>query len=115
AACGLVVPMMAGRGLGHTGGTLDKLEAIEGFNVRISKERFTEALKTIGCAIIGQSETIVPADRKLYALRDVTATVESLPLICGSILSKKLAEGTEVLVLDVKVGSGAFMKSKAQA
>lgn len=115
AACGLVVPMMAGRGLGHTGGTLDKLESIHGYNVRISKEKLTEALRTIGCAIIGQSETIAPADRKLYALRDVTATVESLPLICGSILSKKLAEGTDVLVLDVKVGSGAFMKSKVQA
>lgn len=115
AACGLVVPMMAGRGLGHTGGTLDKLEAISGFNVNISKEKFTEALRTIGCAIIGQSEKIAPADRKLYALRDVTATVESLPLICGSILSKKLAEGTDVLVLDVKVGSGAFMKTKKEA
>lgn len=115
AACGLVVPMMAGRGLGHTGGTLDKLESISGFNVRLSREKFTEALKKVGCAIIGQSETICPADRKLYALRDVTATVECIPLICGSILSKKLAEGTEVLILDVKVGSGAFMRSKDQA
>ncbi len=115
AACGLVVPMMAGRGLGHTGGTLDKLESIPGFSVKISEDKFREALRTIGCAIIGQSETIAPADRKLYALRDVTATVESLPLICGSILSKKLAEGSDILVLDVKVGSGAFMKSKDQA
>jgi pyrimidine-nucleoside phosphorylase len=115
AACGLIVPMMAGRGLGHTGGTLDKLESIPGFSVKLSADKFREALKTIGCAIIGQSETMAPADRKLYALRDVTATVESLPLICGSILSKKLAEGTDVLVLDVKVGSGAFMKSKDQA
>jgi pyrimidine-nucleoside phosphorylase len=115
AACGLVVPMMAGRGLSHTGGTLDKLEAIPGFNVNLSSDRFRTALKTIGCAIIGQSEKIAPADRKLYALRDVTATVESLPLICGSILSKKLAEGTDTLILDVKVGSGAFMKSKDQA
>jgi pyrimidine-nucleoside phosphorylase/thymidine phosphorylase len=115
AACGLVVPMMAGRGLGHTGGTLDKLEAIPGFDVRIPKEKFREALRTNGCAIIGQSEKVAPADRKLYALRDVTGTVESLPLICGSILSKKLAEGTEALILDVKVGSGAFMKSRDQA
>jgi pyrimidine-nucleoside phosphorylase len=115
AACGLVVPMMAGRGLGHTGGTLDKLESIPGFSVKLPAEKFREALKTIGCAIIGQSETMAPADRKLYALRDVTATIESLPLICGSILSKKLAEGTDALILDVKVGSGAFMKSKDQA
>jgi pyrimidine-nucleoside phosphorylase len=115
AACGLVVPMMAGRGLGFTGGTLDKLESIQGFDVRLSKEKFREAMRKIGCAIIGQSENVAPADRKLYALRDVTATIESLPLICGSILSKKLAEGAEVLILDVKVGSGAFMKSKDQA
>ncbi len=115
AACGVVVPMMAGRGLGHTGGTLDKLESIPGFSVKLPPEKFRAALKSVGCAIIGQTEMTAPADRKLYALRDVTGTIESLPLICGSILSKKLAEGAEALVLDVKVGSGAFMKSKDQA
>jgi pyrimidine-nucleoside phosphorylase len=115
ASCGLIVPMMAGRGLGHTGGTLDKLESISGFNVKLSQAQFKEILKTVGCAIIGQSETICPADRKLYALRDVTATIECTPLIVGSILSKKVAEGAEALVLDVKVGNGAFMRSKDQA
>jgi len=115
AACGLVVPMMAGRGLGFTGGTLDKLESISGFDVRLSREKFAECLKRVGCAIIGQSETICPADRKLYALRDVTGTIECVPLICGSILSKKLAEGAQVLILDVKVGSGAFMRKKDEA
>jgi pyrimidine-nucleoside phosphorylase len=115
AACGMAVPMMAGRGLGHTGGTLDKLEAIRGFKTKLPKEAFIKAIETIGCAIIGQSETIAPADRKFYALRDVTATVECVPLIVGSILSKKLAEGTDHLILDVKVGNGAFMASKDQA
>ena len=115
AAAGLVVPMISGRGLGHTGGTLDKLEAIPGFNVRLSLADFRRALAEVGCALIGQTEEIAPADRKLYALRDVTATVESIPLITASILSKKLAEGIDALVLDVKVGSGAFMKSLAEA
>jgi pyrimidine-nucleoside phosphorylase len=115
AACGLVVPMMAGRGLGHSGGTLDKLESIEGFRVHLDKTEYSRILKKVGCAIIGQTEHIAPADKKLYALRDVTGTVPCVPLICGSILSKKLAEGTEALLLDVKVGSGAFMKTLPEA
>jgi len=115
AACGLKVPMMSGRGLGHSGGTLDKLESIAGFNVNLSREKFEEILGKVGCAMTGQTEKIAPADRKLYALRDVTGTVECIPLIVASILSKKLAEGTNALVLDVKVGSGAFMKTREQA
>ncbi|MBU6376421.1 MAG: thymidine phosphorylase [Bdellovibrionales bacterium] len=115
AACGLIVPMMAGRGLGHSGGTLDKLESIEGFQVQISKQDYIRILKNAGCAIIGQTASIVPADKKLYSLRDVTGTVPCVPLICGSILSKKLAEGTNALLLDVKVGSGAFMKTLSEA
>jgi len=103
------------RGLGHAGGTLDKLEAIPGFEIRIDEERFRELIASVGCALIGQSDGIAPADRKLYALRDVTATIDSLPLITGSILSKKLAEGISGLVLDVKFGSGAFMKTVEEA
>lgn len=109
ASCGVAVPMISGRGLGHTGGTLDKLEAIPGFRTALSPEETVKQIETIGCAMIGQSEAIAPADRKLYALRDATATVESVPLIAASIMSKKLAEGIQGLVLDVKRGSGAFL------
>src|SRR6201987_4314339 len=115
AAAGIAVPMISGRGLGHRGGTLDKLEAIPGFNVNLPVAEFRRVLETCGCAMIGQTAEIAPADRKLYALRDVTGTVESPYLICASIMSKKLAEGIESLVLDVKTGSGAFMKKKQDA
>jgi pyrimidine-nucleoside phosphorylase len=115
AAAGVAVPMISGRGLGHTGGTLDKLESIPGFNVNLPVTQFRRVLETCGCAMIGQTAEIAPADRKLYALRDVTGTVESPYLICASIMSKKLAEGIDALVLDVKTGSGAFMKSEEDA
>jgi len=115
AAGGLIVPMISGRGLGHTGGTLDKLEAIPGFNANLTTARFREILRACGCAMIGQTAEIAPADRLLYSLRDVTGTVESPYLICASIMSKKLAEGIDGLVLDVKSGSGAFMKTPEEA
>ncbi len=115
AAGGLTVPMISGRGLGHTGGTLDKLEAIPGFNVNLSLAEFRHVLRECGMGLIGQTAEIAPADKKLYALRDVTSTVENVGLICASIMSKKLAEGIDALVLDVKAGSGAFMKKEEDA
>jgi pyrimidine-nucleoside phosphorylase len=113
-AC-LYIPMISGRGLGHSGGTLDKLESIPGFNVNLSLAEFRRVLEKCGCGLIGQTPEIAPADKKLYALRDVTSTVESPPLICASIMSKKLAEGIDALVLDVKTGDGAFMKKQTDA
>ncbi len=115
AACGVYVPMISGRGLGHTGGTLDKLESIPGFNTGLDLDTFGRLVAEVGCAIIGQTDEICPADRKMYALRDVTSTVSSIPLICGSIMSKKIAEGIRGLVLDVKVGNGAFMETADDA
>lgn len=111
AACGVCVPMISGRGLGHTGGTLDKLESIKGYNVNLSTEQLRQIVKKCGFAMTGQTSEIAPADKKIYALRDATATVESIPLIVASIMSKKLAEGLDALILDVKTGSGAFMQN----
>jgi thymidine phosphorylase len=115
AACGVAIPMISGRGLGHTGGTLDKLESIPGFRTQLSLSEFTDVVDHHGLVLAGQSETVVPADRKLYALRDATGTVPSIPLIASSIMSKKLAEGLDALILDVKVGVGAFMQDLADA
>ncbi len=115
ACCGVAVPMISGRGLGITGGTLDKLEAIPGYRTNLSEKEFLAVVRKCGCSIVGQTSRLAPADKKLYALRDVTATVPSIPLITGSIMCKKLAEGIDALVLDVKCGSGAFMKSRKDA
>ena len=115
AACNCYIPMIVGRGLGHTGGTLDKLESIKGYNGFLTVDRFKKTVQEIGISIIGQTDEICPADKKIYALRDITGTIESNPLICGSILSKKIAEGIDYLIMDIKVGNGAFMKDKKEA
>lgn len=115
ASCGIYVPKMSGRGLGHTGGTIDKLEAIPGFNTSLSYDEFMSCVKKVGFAVAGQTDSLVPADKKLYALRNATATVDSIPLICSSIMSKKIATGADGIVLDVKVGDGAFMKTEEDA
>lgn len=115
ACCGVYVAKMSGRGLGFTGGTVDKLESIPNFNTAVAIDDFIEVVKKVGCAVIGQTANLVPADKKMYALRDVTATVDAMPLICSSIMSKKLASGADVILLDVKYGNGAFMKTKEEA